>query len=191
MGEPQTRVTSLLLQWSSGDARALDEVVPIVYKELRRLAHYHLRRERTGHTLQTTALVHEMYLRLCHQEDPHWENRAHFFAVAARTMRRILVDYARRRVAEKRGPGALHLPLDDALGIPMDEQFDFVALDGALEQLAAFDARKCQVVEMRFFSGLAAKEIAFVLKTTEATVRRDWVIAKAWLYRYLEEHAAV
>jgi RNA polymerase sigma factor (TIGR02999 family) len=189
MGKPDTQVTSLLRQWSGGDPRALEELVPVVYKELRRLAHYHLRRERDGHTLQTTALVHEVYLRFCGQDEPRWEDRAHFFAVAARMMRRILVDYSRRRDAEKRGADALHVPIDEALTIPMPEQFDLIALDDALDQLAAFDQRKCQVVEMRFFAGLAAKEIAAVLKTTEATVRRDWVIAKAWLFRYLEGHA--
>ena len=189
MGEPDTQVTNLLRQWSGGDPRALEELVPIVYKELRRLVHYHLRRERDGHTLQTTALVHEVYLRFCSQEEPQWENRAHFFAVAARMMRRILVDYSRRRDAEKRGSDVLHVSLDDALSIPVPEQLDLIGLDGALDQLALFDARKCQVVEMRFFAGLAAKEIAVVLKTTEATVRRDWVIAKAWLFRYLEGHA--
>jgi RNA polymerase sigma factor (TIGR02999 family) len=189
MGEPDTQVTSLLRQWSGGDPSALEELVPIIYKELRRLAHYHLRRERDGHTLQTTALVHEVYLRFCSQDEPQWENRAHFFAVAARMMRRILVDYSRRRDAEKRGADAVHVSLDDALSIPMPQQLDLIGLDGALDQLALFDARKCQVVEMRFFAGLAAKEIAVVLKTTEATVRRDWVIAKAWLFRYLEGRA--
>jgi len=181
-----SRTSSILRRWTDGDAQALDELIPIVYKELRRLAHYHLRRERDGHTLQTTALVHEVYLRLSSQEEPTWENRAHFFAVAARMMRRILVDYSRRRNAEKRGSGAVYLPLDGALGMPVQERFDMVAVDSALQQLAVFDPRKCQVVEMRFFGGLEAKEIAAVLKTSEATVRRDWMIAKAWLFRYLE-----
>ena len=189
MAESHSQATSLLRQWSGGDTRAREQLVPIVYKELRRLAHYHLRRERDGHTLQTTALVHEVYLRLCSQDEARWENRAHFFAVAARMMRRILVDHSRRHGAGKRGGAPVHAPLDDALTIPMQRQFDLIALDGALEQLAAFDARKCQVVEMRFFTGLRAKEIAAVLKTTEATVRRDWIIAKAWLYRYLEAQA--
>ena len=187
--EGSNEVSALLRQWSSGDERALEKLVPIIYSDLRRLAHYHLQRERDGHTLQSTALVHEVYLRLCGQDDPQWTDRAHFFAVAARMMRRILVDYSRRRRAEKRGSAAIHVPLDDAFGIPIHEQMDLTALDDALEQLAVFDARKCQVVEMRFFSGLAAKEIAAVLKTTEATVRRDWVIAKAWLFRYMEGHA--
>ena len=189
LGELSSRATNLLRRWSDGDAEALDQLVPIVYRELRRLAHYHLRRERDGHTLQTTALVHEVYLRLCGREKPRWEDRAHFFAVAARMMRRILVDYSRRRGAEKRGSGVVHVPLDDAFTIPVEKQFDLIALDGALSELAVFDARKCQVVEMRFFAGLEAKEIAAVLKTTEATVRRDWMIAKAWLFRNLEGRA--
>lgn len=184
--EQHSGVTSLLRQWSGGDAGAREQLVPIVYQELRRLAHYHLRRERSGHTLQTTALVHEVYLRLCGGEDPQWEDRAHFFAVSARTMRRILVDYARRRGADKRGAEAVHVGIDEALTIPLTQPFGLVALDGALEELAQFDARKCQVVEMRFFVGLASKEIAAVLKTSEATVRRDWIIAKAWLFRRLE-----
>jgi len=185
------QVTRLLRQWSDGDQQALERLVPIVYKDLRRLAHYHLRRERDGHTLQATAVVHEVYLRLCGQDEPRWENRTHFFAVAARMMRRILVDHSRRHGAEKRGGDMIHEPLDDALTVPMQAQVDLVALDGALDQLAAFDARKCQVVEMRFFAGLGAREIAAVLKTTEATVRRDWIVAKGWLYRYLEGNASV
>jgi len=185
-GQPQTQVTGLLRKWSGGDPGARDQLLPIVYSELRHLARFHLRRERDGHTLQSAALVHEVYLRLCGREAPHWEDRAHFFAVAARMMRRILVDYSRRRGAEKRGAGGPRISLDDALAIPVSRDFDITALDEALEALAAFDNRKCQVVEMRFFTGLPAKDIAAVLKTTEATVRRDWTIAKAWLFRYLE-----
>src|SRR5437870_7818685 len=166
MVEPDSQVSSLLRLWSGGDPHALEQLVPIVYSELRRLAHYHLRRERDGHTLQSTALVHEVYLRLCSQDEPQWENRAHFFAVAARMMRRILVDHSRRNGAEKRGGARVHAPLDDALTIPMQQHFDLLSLDGALEELAAFDARKCRVVEMRFFTGLKAKEIAAVLNTT-------------------------
>lgn len=169
----------------------LEDLAPVVYKELRRLAHYHLRNERAGHTLQTTALVHEVYLRFLDQEEPQWQDRAHFFAIAARMMRRILVDYARRRGADKRGAGAVQLPLDEALHIPGPGRFDVIAMDEALNQLAAFDERKCKVVEMRFFTGLDAKEIATVLQTTEATVRRDWNIAKAWLFRRLTETAKV
>jgi RNA polymerase sigma factor (TIGR02999 family) len=187
--ETQNQISGLLNRWSGGDAKALDQLLPIVYTELRRLAHYHLRRERDGHTLQTTALVHEVYIRLCGQEELQWQNRAHFFAVSARMMRRILVDYSRRRGAEKRGGAPIHAPLEAALNLPIEAHVDLISLDGALDELAAFDARKCQVVEMRFFAGLQAKDIAVVLKTSEATVRRDWVIAKAWLFRYLEEHA--
>jgi len=189
MAERDGQVSSLLRQWSGGEEQALEQLVPIIYKELRRLAHYHLRRERDGHTLQTTALVHEVYLRLRGQDEPRWEDRAHFFAVAARLMRRILVDYSRRRGAEKRGGASIHIPLDDALSIPVGKQFDLLALDEALDALSSVQPRKYQVVEMRFFAGLGAKEIAMVLKTTEATVRRDWVIAKGWLFRYLEEHS--
>jgi len=189
MGGAKSHVSTLLRQWSGGDENAREELVPIVYQELRRLAHYHLRRERDGHTLQTTALVHEVYLRLCGSDELQWEDRAHFFSVAARMMRRILVDYSRRRGAEKRGGAGTRLPLEDVIALSGDERFDLLALDEALEKLAEFDARKCQVVEMRFFAGLKAKEIATALKTTEATVRRDWNIAKAWLFRYLEEHA--
>jgi RNA polymerase sigma factor (TIGR02999 family) len=187
----QEDVTDLLRRWNGGDKQALEQLVPVVYKELRRLAQYHLQRERAGHTLQSTALVHEVYLRLRGADEPEWENRAHFFAVAARMMRRILVDHSRRHGADKRGGSATSVPLDEALVIPLQErqEVDLLALDEAMEQLHATDPRKCQVVEMRFFAGLAAKEIATVLGTTEATVRRDWVIAKAWLYRYLEGKA--
>jgi RNA polymerase sigma factor (TIGR02999 family) len=189
MAESDSQVARLLQQWSGGDRAALKQLVPIVYNELRSLAQYHLRNEREGHTLQTTALVHEVYLRLCRQDEVRWENRAHFFAVAARMMRRILVDHSRRHGAGKRGGAAAHAALDDALTVPVQQRVDLIALDAALEQLAAFDTRKCQVVEMRFFAGLRSREIAAVLKTTEATVRRDWTIAKAWLYRYLERQA--
>lgn len=191
MAEPDGEVTQLLRKWSSGDEKARDQLMPVIYKELQRLAHHHLRRESDGHTLQTTALVHEVYLRLCGARELRWEDRAHFFAVAARMMRRILVDYARRQNAEKRGGSAIRTALDDELAIPLQPGTDLVSLDDALEQLHNVDARKCQVVEMRFFVGLSAKEIAAALGTTEATVRRDWTIAKAWLYRYLEGKAAL
>ena len=180
-------VTDLLRQWSGGNAAARDELVPLVYPELRRLAHYHLKRERDGHTLQTTALVHEVYLRLAGQNAPQWEDRAHFFAITARMMRRILVDYSRRRHAEKRDAEVVPLELEEAITIALNHPDRLVSLDSALEDLAAFDERKCQVVEMRFFVGLGAKEIAAVLKTSEATVRRDWTLAKAWLFRRLRE----
>lgn len=183
------QITGLLRRWSGGEAQVLEQLLPIVYNELQRLAHYHLRRERDEHTLQTTALVHEVYLRLCSQQDVQCENRVHFFAIAARMMRRILVDYSRRHGADKRGGDAVRIPLEEALVVPMQERLDLIELDGALDQLAEFDARKCQVVEMRFFAGMHAREIAAVLGTTEATVRRDWIIAKGWLYRYLEGNA--
>jgi RNA polymerase sigma factor (TIGR02999 family) len=182
-------VTDLLRQWSGGDAAARDDLVPLVYPELRRLAHYHLKREREGHTLQTTALVHEVYLRLAGPNPPCWEDRAHFFAIAARMMRRILVDYSRRRHAGKRDVEMIPLVLEEAMTIAVKQPDQLVSLDAALEELAALDARKCQVVEMRFFVGLGAREIATVLKTSEATVRRDWTIAKAWLFRRLQESA--
>jgi RNA polymerase sigma factor (TIGR02999 family) len=181
-----SRITSLLRQWNLGDAGAREELVSIVYPDLRRLANHHLQRERAGHTLQPTALVHEVYLQLCGQEDSHWVDRAHFFAVAARMMRRILVDYSRQRGAEKRGGNAVRVAFDDAIQLPLDQPVNLIALDDALTELATFDARKCQVVELRFFVGLDAKEIAAVLKTSEATVRKDWMIAKAWLFRQLE-----
>lgn len=189
LGQHSSEATTLLRLWSGGDSRARDELVPLIYQELQRLAHYHLRRERKGHTLQTTALVHEVYLRLCSQNDPRWEDRVHFFAVAASMMRHILVDYSRRRAAEKRGVDPVRLGLAEALHFPLRQPFDLVVLDRAPEQLAALDPRKCQVVEMRFFVGLSAKEIALVLKTSEATIRRDWTIAKAWLFRNLDGSA--
>jgi RNA polymerase sigma factor (TIGR02999 family) len=180
-------VTQLLQRWSGGDQKAFDELAPVIYKQLRKLAHYHLQRERDGHTLQSTALVHEVYLRLCGENAPRWENRAHFFALAARLMRRILVDYARMHIAEKRGGITVRVELEDPImNLVEMGKTDLVALDDAMQQLEAVDARKCRVVEARFFAGLSAKEIATVLGTTEATVRRDWRIARAWLYRYLE-----
>ncbi len=187
MAVSEGEVTQQLRRWSAGDAEALEQLMPIVYEELRRLAQYHLQRERGAPTLPSTGLVHEVYLLLCRQEEPEWENRAHFFAVAARMMRRILVDHARRRAAGKRGGGASRAPLEEALTVPAPDDLDLVALDESLNQLAAFDLRKSRVVEMRFFAGLTAKEIAAVLHTTEATVRRDWTIARAWLYRRLDE----
>jgi RNA polymerase sigma factor (TIGR02999 family) len=178
-------VTELLQRWSRGNADALNSLIPLVYKDLRNLAGYYLRQEGHAQSLQATALVHEAYLRLCHQQAPQWDGRAHFFAVAAKMMRRILVDHARRRSADKRGGGAPIEQLDEALMLPVPSGVDLVALDESLKELAEFDERKCQVVEMRFFAGLSAKDIATVLCTTEADVRRDWNIARAWLYRRL------
>jgi RNA polymerase sigma factor (TIGR02999 family) len=192
MPQIEEEVTELLRRWTDGDHQALDELMPVIYKQLRRLAHYHLQNERNGHTLQSTALVHEVFLRFCSQTLPSWQDRAHFFALAARMMRHILVDYARRHAAGKRGGFAVHVDLEEAVMDAVQEgKTDLIALDDALKQLGAFDARKCRVVEARVFAGLSAKEIAAVLETTEATVRRDWKIARAWLYRYLEAKAAL
>ncbi|HSU89252.1 MAG TPA: sigma-70 family RNA polymerase sigma factor, partial [Terriglobia bacterium] len=158
-----------------------DQLVPIVYKELRRLAHYHLEREADGHTLQSTALVHEVYLRLCAQHEPRWENRAHFFAVAARMMRRILVDQARRRLAGKRGGKMPRLNLDDVPDLSSKRDSELVALDEGMNTLAEIDPRKARVIELRFFGGLSVEETAEVLKISPHTVRRDWKLARAWL----------
>ena len=181
----QQRVTELLAQWSHGDDAALAELTPLVYEELRRLAHHHMGGQRPDHTLQTTALVNEAYLRLADQTNPRWQNRAHFFAVAARAMRQILVSYARTQQAQKRGGGAIKLDLDQAALISPQESKEIVDLHEALEQLSALDSRKAQVVELKYFGGLNYDEIAEVLKTSRITVRRDWEFAKLWLYTEL------
>ena len=181
-----SEVTGLLQRWSQGDRGALDALMPLVYEDLRRLAGYYLSQEARAQTLQNTALVHEVYLRLCGQQHPGWQGRAHFFAVAAKMIRRILVDHARQKSAAKRGGMMQADPLDEALTIPVKADIDTLLLDQLLNELAAFDSRKSQVVEMRFFGGLSAKDIAIVLDTTEATVRRDWNIARAWLYRRMQ-----
>ena len=183
-------VTGLLRRWSEGDREALDALMPLVYEDLRRLAGYYLSQEARAQTLQSTALVHEVYLRLCGQQDPDWQGRAHFFAVAAKMIRRILVDHAREKSAAKRGGMVEPGPLDEAVTIPAQASIDTLLLDQSLKELAAFDLRKSQVVEMRFFAGLSAKDIATVLDTTEATVRRDWNIARAWLYRRMQGDSA-
>jgi len=182
-------VTQLLIDWSNGDENALRQLIPLVHEELRRVARRHMAHERAEHTLQATALVNEAYMRLVDVRQVKWQNRAHFFAMSARLMRRILVDFARSRRYQKRGGGAQQVSLQESMVVSPEPGPDLVRLDEALTALAAVDERKAQVVEMRFFAGLAAKEIAVVLKTTEATVRRDWVIAKAWLFRYLEGQA--
>jgi len=191
MEPSQSQVTELLQRWSSGDQAALDSLMPLVYDDLRRLAGYYLQREDNAQTLQSTALVHEVYLRLCRQEGASWDGRAHFFAVAAKMIRRILVDHARQKSAGKRGGKIQPERLDEALTIPAQSDVDLLSLDESLKELAAFDSRKSQVVEMRFFAGMPAKEIATVLGTTEATVRRDWIIARAWLYRRLQGDVAL
>ena len=181
----QQRVTDLLTRWSSGDDAVLAELTPLVYEELRRLAHRQMDAERTDHTLQTTALVSEAYLRLADQTNPRWQNRAHFFAVAARGMRQILVSYARSQRAEKRGGGALKIELDEAALVSPEESKQIVDLHEALETLATLDSRKAQVVELKYFGGLNYDEMAEVLKISAVTVRRDWRFAKAWLYKEL------
>lgn len=181
MTSPSHEVTQLLVAWSSGDSAALDRLVPLVYDELHRLAQSYLQRERAGHSLQTTALIHEVYLRLIDARDIQWQNRAHFFGVAARVMRQILVAFARERGFQKRGGGAQRVSLDEAMLIDSGQQEELLALDEALQALAQFDARKAQVVEMRFFGGLTEAEIAEALQVSPETVRRDWRLAKSWL----------
>jgi len=182
----QQRVTELLVRWSQGDDVALADLTPLVYDELRRLAHRHMGGERSHHTLQTTALVNEAYLRLADQTNPRWQNRAHFFAVAARAMRRILVSYARSQQTQKRGGGALKVDLDEAALVSPEESKEIVYLHEALQQLASLDSRKAQVVELKYFGGLNYEEMAEVLKISPVTVRRDWRFAKAWLYTQLQ-----
>ena len=181
----QQRVTELLAQWSHGDEAALAELTPLVYEELRRVAHHHLSGQRPDHTLQTTALVNEAYLRLADQTNPRWQNRAHFFAVAARAMRQILVSYARSNRAQKRGGGAFKVDLGEAALVSPEESKQIVELHEALEQLSALDSRKAQIVELKYFGGLNYDEIAEVLKISRITVRRDWEFAKVWLYTEL------
>jgi RNA polymerase sigma factor (TIGR02999 family) len=184
VGQTSTNeITKLLRGWQGGDRAALDSLVPVVYKELRRLAHCELRKERPNHTLQSTALVHEVYFRLVGQNLPQWESRAHFFAIAAQLMRQILVDYARRRCASKRGSGVCMLTLDDAVALRQRKDVDVVAVDDALNTLAELDSRQSRVVELRFFAGLSLEEISEVLGIATATVQRDWTAARAWLYR--------
>ena len=178
-------ITRLLVAWGDGDQSALEELAPLVHSELHRLAHHYMGRERPGHTLQTSALVNEAYIRLIDWKNVRWQNRAHFFAVSAQLMRRILVDFARERHYLKRGGGALRVSLDEAAAFPVERNTDLVALDEALMLLAEVDRRKGQVVEMRFFGGLSVKEVAEVLKVSEETVMRDWRLAKVWLLREL------
>jgi RNA polymerase sigma factor (TIGR02999 family) len=182
---PQYRVTQLLQQWSQGDDAAVVELTPLVYEELRRLAHHFMEGQRPNHTLQTTALVNEAYLRLADQTNPSWKNRAHFFAVAARAMRQIVVDYARSYQSQKRGGGAVKVELDEAAIVSPEQSKEIVDLHEALERLATFDARKAQVVELKYFGGLNYDEMAEVLKISRVTVRRDWEFAKLWLYTEL------
>jgi len=178
-------VTELLKAWGDGDREALDRLVPLVYTELRRRAAAQLARERGSHTLQPTALVHEAFLRLVDQHSARWENRAQFFGVAAQLMRRILVDHARARAAAKRGGGALSISLDEAGEGPASPEADVLHLHRALERLAVQDERQARVVELRYFGGLSTEEVSTVLAVSEITVKRDWAMAKAWLFREL------
>jgi RNA polymerase sigma-70 factor (ECF subfamily) len=181
------RVTQLLQQWSQGNDSALEELTPLVYEELRRLAHHYMEGQRPDHTLQTTALVNEAYLRLADQTNPSWQNRAHFFAVAARAMRQIVVDYARSQRSQKRGGGVLRVELDEAAIVSPAESQEIVDLHEALERLATLDSRKAQVVELKYFGGLNYDEMAEVLKISRVTVRRDWEFARLWLYTELHD----
>jgi RNA polymerase sigma factor (TIGR02999 family) len=184
-GIPQAEVTTLLHAWSRGDQAAFDRLAPIVYTELRRLARRYMARERREHTLQPTALVHEAYMRLADLQDLDWKNRVHFYAISAQVMRRVLVDFARSRERQKRGGICRRLSLEDCVELGQQHDAALIALDDALAALASVDARKCQVVEMKFFGGLSAEEIAELLQVSEETVLRDWKLAKLWLLREL------
>lgn len=178
-------VTALLRAWCNGDQDAQDQLFRAVYNELHHQAARYLRREHEGRSLQTTDLIHEAYLRLVHVQHLEWQNRLHFFGISAHVMRRILVDHARTRQAAKRGGSAIRLPLEEAMAVLPEQDLDFVALDEALTRLAEIDPQQCQVVELRFFSGLSVEETAKVLSASERTVKRDWKVAKAWLRREL------
>jgi RNA polymerase sigma factor (TIGR02999 family) len=180
-------VTQLLVAWSDGDQAALEQLTPLVYRELHRLAKGFLHRERPGHILQTTALVNEAYLRLIDWKDVRWQNRAHFFGVAAQLMRRILVDFARARHQDKRGGAIRQVSLDEAATVSLERIPELIALDEALERLAAFDPRRGRMVELRFFGGLSEEETAEVLKISPRTVRREWSLARAWLHHELRK----
>ena len=180
-------ITRLLIDWRGGDEAALEQLIPLVHEELRRLARRHMAHERVGHTLQATALVNEAFVRLIDVRQVKWQDRTHFFAMSSRLMRRILVDFARSKGYQKRGGGAQKVSFDEALVVAAKPGHDLVALDDALDALAAFDARKAQVVEMRFFGGLSVEETADALNVSVETVMRDWKLAKAWLLRELKE----
>ena len=181
--DPSSPVTDLLARWRNGDREALDALMPQVYEELRRLARHYLRQERSDHTLQSTALVHEAYVRLLGQNPPEWKNRAHFFGIAARLMRQILVDHARSHHAAKRGGAALKITLSDAIAGTKAKNLDVVALDRALNNLAQLSQQQSQIVELRFFSGLTIEDTSEALGISPATVKRSWTAARAWLFR--------
>src|SRR6187200_2835232 len=180
-------VTRLLGDWSGGEERALEKLFSLVQPELHRLAHHYMSRERAGHTLQTTAILNEAYLRLVENPAPSWQDRTHFIAVAAQLMRRIMVDHARKRHSLKRGAGALRVTLDEAAWVTETRSEELLALDEALDRLAVQDPRKSQIVELRYFGGLTVEETAEFLKLSQRTVEREWTMAKAWLYRALSE----
>jgi RNA polymerase sigma factor (TIGR02999 family) len=185
LSSTRQEVTRLLGDWSGGDERALEKLFPLVEPELHRLAHHYMSRERAGHTLQTTAVLNEAYLRLVENTQPPWQNRSHFVAAAAQLMRRIMVDHARERHSLKRGGGALRVTLDEAAWVTEKRSEELLALDDALQTLAAQDGRKSQIVELRYFGGLTVEETAEFLKLSPRTVEREWTMAKAWLYRAL------
>jgi RNA polymerase sigma factor (TIGR02999 family) len=188
--EPSNEITELLVAWSGGDKKALDELMQIVYEELRRLAHRQLAKERRGHTLQTTALVNEAYLKLVDQKRVKWQGRSHFFALSSQLMRRILVDYARSRQYAKRGGGKSALPLDEALIVAPERASEMIALDEALTELAKHDERKARIVELRFFAGMSIDETSDLLGVSPGTVMKDWTLAKAWLQREMDRSSS-
>jgi RNA polymerase sigma-70 factor (ECF subfamily) len=179
----EPKITELLLAWGEGDETALEQLIPLVYQELHRLARHYMRQEQPGHTLETTALINEAYLRLVDTNRVPWQNRSHFYAICARAMRRILIDHAKSRHRAKRGGGAREVSLDEVASLARDRSAELVLLDEALKRLEAFDKRKSQVVELRFFGGLSIEETAEVMKISTISVSRDWNTAKAWLYR--------
>ena len=183
---PSSEITGLLVDWSNGDQTALERLLPLVEQELHRLAHNYMRREKQDHTLQTTALVNEAYLKLVDQKKTHWQNRAHFFAIAAKIMRRILLNYARDQHRKKRGGKAIQVSLSEAAVVFLEQTEELIALDEALQRLAVLDERKSRVVELRYFGGLDVNETAEVLKVSPITVLRDWRFARAWLSREID-----
>ncbi len=190
MADSSGEITQLLADWTGGDSTALDRLTPLVFEDLRHMAEIHFARERAGHTLQPTALVNEVYLKLLGPRTVKWKNRAQFFGFAAELMRRVLVDHARRKLAGKRGGDAIRIVLDDVLEEPMEENLDLLGLDEALEELAALAPRQSKVIELRFFGGLSVEDVAEVLKVSERTVKRDWRLARIWLFRRLSEGPA-
>jgi RNA polymerase sigma factor (TIGR02999 family) len=186
MNSSESDITGLLVDWNNGDKAAMDKLLPMVERELHRLAHAYMRRENPNHTLQTTALINETYMRLVDQRRVQWQNRAHFFGIAAQIMRRILLNYARDQNRLKRGGKAIHVSLSEACVMPAEKDREIIALNDALDRLEAIDERKAKVVELRFFGGLTVEEIAEVLKISNVTVMRDWSFAKAWLSREIQ-----